>query len=292
MKRNLLNSAALVLLFTQRTLATHKAFAMLEHDEEEVPPYEVLTAGNLSAYEISSFYEVDELGKIIGQGAIAFTLYDIVYTDERLFCETADCCAARNYSYDPFYNHGENYFPPCQTDTLLDTLSDACQILPSNTSITTNMLVQNLSNTCDYYTLYNHSNLSSALVNCVQNTLLSRWPGYCEGQQIDLAIPGTALAIAGIAVLLVAVWSAKEKAMSEKKNIAMSALAMITTSVPESAAWFWTAMGFIYTIPKLLNEYSLNVFTPSLFPIAIYYYVGISIGLIPIRSALYSIQLA
>jgi|GEM_PF-1157375 len=244
------------------------AFEMLE-DEEAMPPYEVLPVEDISDYQVTSFQEVDGNGTVTGVGVLAFTLNDIVYTQERLLCEEESCCEARNYSYEDIDLSGEeDYFPPCSIDELVDILQQNCSIVPFSQSISEAVFAKNVSTMCGYYTLYNQSNVSSSLLECVQDVFDQRWSGYCEENEKNLVISGVSFSssIAFIAVLLIfeAHRIMKEKGEYNANSVELrkDLLGSVGRSIFFAGAWYsfflYSFQGFFYTLPSLLNEYGFS----------------------------------
>ncbi len=185
-KKGLLAVAVSILMLTRQSLVeSYGAFEMLE-EEYEIPPYGTVNVDNLTGYQLAGFKKVDSTGRILEQGVLAFTLLDVVYTDSLLFCEKEDCCEARNYSYDLSSSSSidsEIVFPPCEMDELLADLKSNCSIVPSdqplNQTLLQDVLRQKISTICSYYTLYNQSNVSSTLVQCIKDVFDQRWGAYC-----------------------------------------------------------------------------------------------------------------
>ncbi len=288
MKHSVLKSAAMMLLITQKVIASQKAFVMLGEVEEEEPPYELVNLGNLGDYEVTPSYTLD-----LTQVTFAFTLMDIVYTNENVFCKRQDCCEARNFSYDPFFDYGEGYFPPCDMDALVDILSDQCNMTFSHQSVSIDTLGTNQSTVCDYYTLYSSSPLPPDLEACISRVFQERWPEFCANQIMSPSVPETALTMMLFSMSMLIVWRCVEAGLIKKgsrtkgsmcTNGWLSLLTMGSLSFSESTALFFTGVGFIYALPKLLNEYDLNLFTPVVFPKANTFFISIAAVFLAIRA--------
>jgi len=255
------------------------AFEMLEA-EEIIPPYKVVPAENVSDYQLASFQEVDSNGEVTGIGVLAFTLYDIAYTQENLLCEEEDCCEARNYSYESVsIDAEEDYFPPCSIDELVSILKQNCSLVAFNQTIPREVFSQNLSSICSYYTIYNQSNVSTDLFDCVQAVFEASWGSYCSKASYDIDNAVIGLSFSAIFLLCLCLLR-----LPCNKNLLISQQKLLTLStnfplVPVDYIFlYYSLSGFIYSLDEVLEEHNfepdiLSVNLTETIIIAIFYYV-------------------
>ena len=240
-----------------------QAFEMLS-DEDAMPPYELVPVEDLIEYQVVSFQEVNGNSTVTGVGVLGFTLKHIT-TQERLLCKEEDCCEARNYSYENIDLSSEiEYFPPCSMSELLDILKQNCSVVPFAQTIPDEVFSQNLSSVCSYYTVYNQSNLSKAMLECVQHVFEQRWPGYCEEKSSEAHI---FIAISSLVFILPFLISTTLlSALVKREGAKTSGLYLLFLTLPVCCIWMteyeiatYSILGLNYVLPNILNEHNLPI---------------------------------